>query len=691
MIRHCLLVFVIIGLCLGGSAFAEEGEGGYYEGQVVRSPRLLPELIRDTAHSVSVVPGDTLQSRVDRDVSEGVQELPGVFVQPLGTPGETTNVRLRGATNADTLVLLDGVRLNNPGTNETNLSLIPVELIDHIEVLKGSQATLYGGSAVGGVIAIYTKKGMGDSEFNMGMQGGNLGYTRELLTWSGEKNPVAWSLGVSRTDLAGQFANDAFKETALTQHWNFKPHPKMDLEITSHIFLTDKNLARGFLISPAVFYDPALPPDGAFLQLALTSRRAVSDLLTTESLKLGYDWNSILRTEFFYGFFLSDQEEQDSRVGDPGYTTPSGLVLAPNSALNRLRTSRSNADLRNFFFIPRQGSIEQVVTAGFEYYLETVRASGETFPGDPLPPPGSFGPVIPPLEPVPAPGVPGSRQNYAPYLQYHLSLKELFFLDAGFRWDINSDYGQDISPRAAIAVHIPKVKGKFHASYGEGFLPPTVFQLFNPITGNPDLRPQTSQSYDVGYEQPIGSKAMAYATFFYLDFDNLISRLGTNTNDALSTGVEAGVYWNPIPQLRIGANYTFTHTRDESGAGQPISNVPENMFNATVSASPWRTLTVDSVLSVVGQQFESFPIISAEGAFLGGSPSATLAGGFNPGWVLWDLSLSYSFSLMTAMQDHPQLIKVFGSAKNILNQEYSGIFGFPSPRFNFVAGAEMTF
>src|SRR5688572_18132512 len=104
-------------------ALAEDAEIG----EVVVSARQIEEPLRTTAHSVSVVTGEELDRRVDRSVAEGLEELPGLFVQELGTRGETVNIRIRGATAADTLVLLDGVRLNNPADNEANLGLIPVE------------------------------------------------------------------------------------------------------------------------------------------------------------------------------------------------------------------------------------------------------------------------------------------------------------------------------------------------------------------------------------------------------------------------------------------------------------------------------------------------------------------------------------------------------------------------------------
>jgi vitamin B12 transporter len=674
------------------SVFSQETEEDY-RGRIVVTPRTLPESLEKTAHSVEIVDGDELRDRVDRNVSEGIRLLPGVFVEVLGTRGETVNVRIRGATGQDTLVLLDGVRLNDPATNDTNLSLIPIDLIERIEVLQGSQAVLYGGSSVGGVVNIITKRGTDDDEFRLAFEGGNLGYKRGALAWTGsnQSKSLRYSLGVSGTGATGQFDNDGFTEAALTQRWDIVPTEKLSITLTSHILLSRKELARGFLIGPAPLYDPTLPMDAFFVQITRDFNRFIDTLLTTESLNLVYDWNDRFRTEFLYGFLLSDQEEQDSNAGDPGSLTPSGILLAPNSVLNNSKGVRQSANLRQYFFLPKMGAVEQTVFAGFEFYDERVRQGGQPFPGDLPPDPASLGPFIPPVDPIPAPGVPGDRQNYAPYFQYHLAAYDRFFMDAGFRWDVNSAYGNELSPRVAMAVLIPEIDGKIHGVYGEGFLPPTLVQLFNPIAGNPDLKPQKSQSYEAGYTQFIKDRAVIYATFFYLDFDNLINRVGTNSDDAYSTGVETGFEVRVIPQLRLGGNYTFTRTREESQGNVRIPGIPDNVFNATLLATPWRTLRVDSSLSYVSDRREEFPVISDDGRFVGGTPAATLMGGTVGGYTLWNLGVSYEFEIFNVSQSHPQSIRIYGKANNILNNSYEVRFGFPVPGFNFIGGAEVLF
>lgn len=695
-LRYAVLLCVLISWTSTHSLGAETvQENAYIDlGETVITARALPESLKKTAHSIEVIEGEEIRQRADRSVAEALREIPGVRIQSLGTQGESSSIRIRGANNDETLVLLDGVRINNPFDSDTNLSLIPIELIDRIEVLRGSQAVLYGGRAMGGVVNIITKKGSEEDEFRISFEAGNLGHLRELLTWRGSTSNerLFYTFGLSRTDQEGMFRNDRFGQTAITQRWDILPADKLNMTLSSHIILNNKQLARGFLIGPAVLYDPSLPEDGIFIQIYRDYNRQVKDLTMAHSLKLDYEWNEMFKTELLYGFFLNDVEERDSNGGEGGYLTPSGILLAPNSVRNSIKSYRHDVDLRQFIFLPEMGKFNQSMTVGFQFQDERMKASGASpLEGDALPTFGGLGPFIPPVDVIPSDEIPGDRQNYSPYFQYHLEYAERFIFDAGIRWDYNSAYGSELSPRFALAVLIPEIDGKIHGAYGEGFLPPTNLQLFNPISGNPDLKPQTSQSYEAGYEQYIGDKAMLYATFFYLDFDNLIDRLGTQTADAFSMGIETGFRYQPIDQLKLSANYTWTHSKDESGSGKRLEGIPTHSLNAMVSANPWKTLQIDSSVSWVSSQRDSFPTIADDGRSIGNTLLETLNGGDNPGYVLWDLGVSYEFDLKSQTQFHPQSIRVYGKANNILNTDYEGRFGFPAPKFHFLAGGELLF
>ncbi|MFJ5486679.1 TonB-dependent receptor [Hansschlegelia beijingensis] len=124
--------------------------------------------------AISSISGKELAERQIRVVSDVLRELPGVAVNRTGPVGALTQIRIRGSEGNQTLVIVDGIRMNDPGASAefdfANLLNLEVERID---VLRGPQSALYGADAVGGVINIVTRKGEpGPTRFRASIEGG---------------------------------------------------------------------------------------------------------------------------------------------------------------------------------------------------------------------------------------------------------------------------------------------------------------------------------------------------------------------------------------------------------------------------------------------------------------------------------------------------------------------------------------
>ena len=132
---------------------------------VVVTATRTPQPLDVTGESVSVITGDELQTQQIDVVTDALAEIPGVVVNRNGGLGQTTSVNIRGAETGQTLVLIDGVRLNDPSSPDDQAILgdLLVNNIDRIEVLRGPQSTLYGSDAVGGVVDTFTKRGRRDT------------------------------------------------------------------------------------------------------------------------------------------------------------------------------------------------------------------------------------------------------------------------------------------------------------------------------------------------------------------------------------------------------------------------------------------------------------------------------------------------------------------------------------------------
>jgi vitamin B12 transporter len=157
-----------------------------------RAPQASSELVAD----VTVISADEIARAGAQSLAELLQRVPGVEIVMNGGPASTTGAFLRGANSDHTLVLIDGQRMGSSTTGTAALEAIPLEAIDHIEILRGPASNLYGADAVGGVIQVFTRNG-GDA------------FAAHASAGTGTYRTSAVSGGVSGTAGSWRYALDA--------------------------------------------------------------------------------------------------------------------------------------------------------------------------------------------------------------------------------------------------------------------------------------------------------------------------------------------------------------------------------------------------------------------------------------------------------------------------------------------------
>ncbi|MCA3629154.1 MAG: TonB-dependent receptor, partial [Methylobacterium sp.] len=156
-----------------------------------------PTAIQRTGSAVTVIRAEEITRTSSFSVADILKQVPGVDVSETGNPGSVGTIRVRGANAGQTLVLLDGIRINDPSgpSGEFDSSLIAPGIIDRIEVLRGPQSALYGSDAIGGVVNIITKKGQGAPSRSMRFEGGSYGSASVTGSVAGSSGP--WSYAFS--------------------------------------------------------------------------------------------------------------------------------------------------------------------------------------------------------------------------------------------------------------------------------------------------------------------------------------------------------------------------------------------------------------------------------------------------------------------------------------------------------------
>jgi vitamin B12 transporter len=179
--------------------------------------------------------------------------------------------------------------------------------------------------------------------------------------------------------------------------------------------------------------------------------------------------------------------------------------------------------------------------------------------------------------------------NEAGYLELQSEIAKRFFLVANIRHDIHDAFGGHTTWRVAPAFIVPGTETKLKASYGTGFKAPNLYQLYGVgpfgFMGNPNLLPETSRGYDIGFEQPLGPHARFGLTYFRNDIDNLIELNATftsliNVGKAVTYGVESFLAVDVNDSLSARLDYTHTTALDAI-AGTDLLRRPRDKYSVS--------------------------------------------------------------------------------------------------------------
>ncbi len=191
---------------------------------VVVTATKTPHPIREVTSAVEVITGEDLAKRSLPSVVDALQFAQGLAVFSNGGPGTTATVRMRGANDTQTLVVVDGAILNNATLGSYNFANLTSDNIDRIEILRGPQSMLWGSDAMGGVINIRTKRGRGPFSVSGFLEYGSFLTLREGGSISGTADPMDFSVSLSRTDIAGFSATNYRRgagERDAFRNWQF--------------------------------------------------------------------------------------------------------------------------------------------------------------------------------------------------------------------------------------------------------------------------------------------------------------------------------------------------------------------------------------------------------------------------------------------------------------------------------------
>ena len=605
--------------------------------EIIVSASRIPLPAQEVGSAVTVITAEDIERKQVRIVSDLLREVPGVAVNRSGAVGGFTQVRIRGAEANQTLVIIDGMEVNDPsGGSEFDFGNLLAADIERIEILRGPQSALYGSDAIGGVINIVTRKGRGPVAGRLSLEGGSFGTGQASAGVRGGGDRYHFSLGATgyTTDgvsIAPESEGNSEEDGHRNQSYNAKlgvtPLENFEIELF------------GRFVKSTTDTDPQPAVAGIV-------RTVDGDEETRTAQRTG-------RVLVKYGLFDGAWEHM---LG-AGFNEEIADSFTNNAVTFEADGEKARYDyLTNFFFETpsvAEAAHSLIFLAEREDESQVTRS---TFGGSDL-----------------------DITNYGYAGEYRAGLWDRLFLSGGVRRDDNDIFKDATTFRTTAAYLHNKTGTRLHGSYGTGVKNPTLSELFGfgpNFVPNSNLSPEKSKGWDIGVEQRfLGDVLSADVTYFNNQITDLIQGAGnTAVNlDGVSKihGVEVAATASIAEGLTFSGQYTFTDGEDANGTElvrRAKHLASANLAYEFLDGRAKLDLGIDYNGKQKDTQFSNFFADRA---------SVTL-----DDFVLVNLAASH---------DLIEGVVLFGRVENFLDEDYQEILGFSSSGIGAFVGLRKTF
>jgi len=630
--------------------------------EVVVSATKTPIPVKEVTSAVEVITGEQMQQRKVRTVAEALRLAQGLAVFQSGGPGTLVDVRMRGGTPEQTLVLIDGAIVNSATLGSYDFAQLTSDNIERIEILRGSQGMMWGSDAMGGVINITTKRGRETPNISAFAEYGSFATMREGATVSGKKGAFDVAAALTRWDTSS-FSAINYRRGASERdgfhNWQGSVRLGVDLPHDGRLefnfrWMNGITNFDGFAFNPITFTsDPA-----DVLGAKSTSQQYVYSGSYMQPIT---NWWSQKLT------LARATENLRSYLGSFQRNLVTGVEDVPFQTASEINTTSNRIEWQHDFQIAKPLAI----TAGYQF-REQLGENLDTLTG---------------ATTVPTKIV----SSNAGFAEAKLNLWDRLFGTAGIRQDEYNVFGNATTYRVTAGYLHKETGTKLRGSYGTGFRAPTINQLFFPGFGNPNLQPEKSKGLDIALEQSLlNDRIFLSAGYFWNRYQNLILSVfdpvgcaaipdtqgfcAQNIGTSRAEGIEASAKvqlirdepW--IKSLDLRVQYTYTSTNDLTPGENQDTRLPKwplNQWSAILSYQPIEALRANLEGRYVGQRYNN----------VGNKDSI-------PSFLVWNLSATY---------DVTKHMQAYVRADNIFNEKYEEVLFFGTPIRSVFGGVRINF
>ena len=603
-----------------------------------RTPTKANEVLADNVY----IGSEEIDQAGQTSLVELLQRQKGVTISSYGTGGSNASVFLRGTTNNQTLVLIDGVRIDDAFNGGTNWSVIPLSIIDHIEIIFGPQSSLYGSDAIGGVIQIFTKRGEGPAKVGASIGYGSYGTSIAEASINGSTEgdqKIRYSLAGSQTLSMGFNTiapnnKDGYTSTSRTGYVQDSITGKLSQEWSA-----GQEIGLQFLNSRLNNQLPGVDPQEYTYQQI---QNQISQLGTYSI----YSKNQIL--ENWRSLVQVSAQTSASLTHAPGTPSNSSYDSTLNQRQNTYTWQNDIAIGTDILQILAERKTQHVSSNQLDYNN------------------GDF--INNPTTPYPFVGFSQSRNTNSGAIAYQLK-RDASIANVSLRNDSISGYGPQTTGSAAYGYFLTK-EWRTNINYGTGFRAPTFNDLYYPGYGNANLLPEKSKNTEVGiHYEKVNLEGHLVA------FSNSISNLIQASN-------------SPSCPIGTGSFGCASNVSSAKITGTTLSGLAQ-IASLNLKASYTQQNPVnESTNSTLLKQAKQYGNVAAEYLYLQytGGVETTFSGrrddfqGANTGmggYTLFNLYGNYSLE---------KDLSLFARWNNVFNKNYQLSYGYNTPGSNVFVG-----